>query len=124
MIIEYEDHNESSILILILRVFFSMLCLILIISILASAHIFRFHISHMLCRSFFSNVDLVDRLIAMGADLRLTDDLGRVALHYAALNGHCDIAVTIVSTNFDVNPRDRQGCTPLMLAAASDTSAK
>ena len=74
--------------------------------------------------SICSKVDVVDYLLGQDADVGLLDDLGRSPLHHAASHGHRDIAVTLVSSGAPVNVIDCHGCTPLILAAANDTTGQ
>ena len=67
---------------------------------------------------------MVDYLLGQDADFSLLDDLGRTPLHHASVHGHQDITVTLISSGAPVNVIDSQGCTPLILAAANDPSAK
>jgi ankyrin repeat protein len=59
---------------------------------------------------------------SLNTDLQtIKDDLGRSALHLAALEGHVDILNHLLQTlNFDINSQDTEGSTPLSLAAAKD----
>ena len=69
-------------------------------------------------------MEVVDYLLEMNADYSVVDDLGRTALHHAALHGQRDIAVTLIASGAPVNVIDAHGSTPLILAAANDSSAK
>ena len=53
----------------------------------------------------------------IGADIIATDARRRVALHQAALAGHSACIVELFRDVTDVNAQDRDGLTPLMLAA-------
>jgi ankyrin repeat protein len=65
---------------------------------------------------------LVSLLLDKNAEPDVRDNMGRSALHYAAIGGpdHSpEIIETLVSRGGDVNARDKRGCTPLDLAAGA-----
>jgi ankyrin repeat protein len=67
-------------------------------------------------------VEVVRRLLAVGADVDASARDGRTALHYALADDDnreavAAIARELVAAGADINRRDRRGRTPLMLAA-------
>lgn len=73
-------------------------------------------------------MDCLDLLLSSGANFRLTDNDDRLALHYAASQGHYPCVFTLVGFGSDSNAQDVNGATPLHLAAAAsnplDSSAQ
>lgn len=61
--------------------------------------------------------DLVRELVKTGAKFS-TDQEGRTALHYAALNGHVDICKFLLQQGCNIDDRDVLGYTPLHRAAS------
>jgi ankyrin repeat protein len=62
---------------------------------------------------------VVELLMACGADLAGTDDRGRTALHYLAVNPYYvsePMLRFLLAHGFDINVRDHDGATPLHLA--------
>lgn len=64
-----------------------------------------------------SDVELVRRLIAEGADVNAQGPSQRTPLHYAAIAGHREVAQVLLDSGADVEARDRWGDTPLHGAA-------
>lgn len=72
--------------------------------------------------AFFRRAEVVDYLIAKGADVRAVsrNPLQVTALHSAVADGgHADIAKALVAAGADVNAKQRHGWTPLHGAADS-----
>ncbi len=61
--------------------------------------------------------DFVIDLLQRGADLSLTSDKNKTALHYAAANGHTEVVRMLIEKGANPDARDCQGHTPIMLAA-------
>ena len=59
------------------------------------------------------NLNLVNDLIVLGANLDWQDDYGRTALHYCAQYDHLDIARILIDAGADVNIQHSRGWTPL-----------
>ena len=57
--------------------------------------------------------------LAGGGDVNESDDEGRTALMFAAVNKHTDCAKALLEHDADVNARAKDGGTALMLAATS-----
>jgi ankyrin repeat protein len=64
------------------------------------------------------NADLVERIVADGADIAARDQEGKTALHRAAERGHGDIAGFLLARGADASAAAADGATPLMEAAA------
>jgi ankyrin repeat protein len=59
------------------------------------------------------NTQLVEVLIAAGADVNAKDNNGMTPLHLAALNGHTDTAVLLLKNGANVNAKTISGSTAL-----------
>ena len=68
---------------------------------------------------FKGSVDCLDLLLSSGANFRLSDNDNRLALHYAASQGHYLCVFTLVGYGSDPNAQDINGATSLHLAAAA-----
>eukprot|EP00929_Paragymnodinium_shiwhaense_P093472 TRINITY_DN5362_c0_g1_i3.p1 TRINITY_DN5362_c0_g1~~TRINITY_DN5362_c0_g1_i3.p1 ORF type:complete len:291 (-),score=41.09 TRINITY_DN5362_c0_g1_i3:326-1198(-) len=75
------------------------------------------HSNQLLSATMLSDVHLVDKLAAMGADLKAVDGSGATALHVAALHGHRQIVDRLIQGRAAVSTRDELGWTPLHVAA-------
>ncbi len=62
------------------------------------------------------NLESVQQLVAMGADLEAPDDSGKTALCHAAIAGRLAIAHYLIAAGAHLDPRDEFGRTPLMFA--------
>mmetsp|Transcript_18932 Transcript_18932/g.47819 ORF Transcript_18932/g.47819 Transcript_18932/m.47819 type:complete len:216 (-) Transcript_18932:413-1060(-) len=62
-------------------------------------------------------------LLSDGADAKITDEVGRTALHVAVRKGRVDMISVLVGGGCEVNAKDKHGYTPLHLAAASGNAA-
>lgn len=51
-----------------------------------------------------------------GGDLSLEDFNGQTPLHVAARRGHAGVVTLLLQRGVDVNARDEDGCSPLLLA--------
>jgi hypothetical protein len=63
--------------------------------------------------------DSMKALLASGLNSSTQDKYGRTALHTAALLGQLDLARYLLSKSADVNARDGDGRTPLMISASA-----
>ncbi|XP_046543662.1 ankyrin repeat domain-containing protein 50-like [Haliotis rubra] len=64
--------------------------------------------------------DVLEFLVCTGSNVSQVDVKGNNALHYASLCGHMAVLKYIVSqASVDVNSRNKDGLTPLMMAASS-----
>jgi ankyrin repeat protein len=61
----------------------------------------------------------VDALIALGADVKATDDKGQTALHHAARWGNAEVIDRLVTQGADIGHKDKEGRTPLTYAVQS-----
>ena len=64
--------------------------------------------------------ELVELLLAKGADANATDRNGETPLHVAARAGGKDVVVLLLGHKADVNAKDASGKTPLHLAVTRD----
>ncbi|XP_028556267.1 26S proteasome non-ATPase regulatory subunit 10 isoform X3 [Dendrobium catenatum] len=64
------------------------------------------------------NGEIVNILLE-NADVNLTNNGGRTALHYTASKGWIKIAETLISHGAKINKKDEVGCTPLHRAAST-----
>jgi hypothetical protein len=63
--------------------------------------------------------DSMKALLASGLSPNTQDKYGRTALHAAVLLGQLELARYLLSKGTDVNARDGDGCTPLMVSASA-----
>jgi ankyrin repeat protein len=66
---------------------------------------------------YVGDVEKAGELIESGADINVRDERGRTLLHFAALNGHNDVARLLLTKGADVNATDEIGFTPIHCAA-------
>lgn len=59
------------------------------------------------------DIDEIQRLEAMGADLNASDYDGRTAIHLAASEGQLEVVKYFMNKNVNLSPKDRWGGTPL-----------
>ena len=64
-----------------------------------------------------NNADLVRSLLTNNGNPNQTDDQGRAALHYAAINDNQAMILILIKGGAKLDPKDRLGNTPLHLAA-------
>lgn len=67
-----------------------------------------------------NNTELVDKLLANGANVRCEDDHKRTALHFAAAKGYTDVVDLLLRHGADPNQKDMLGNTALHLAACTN----
>ena len=58
-------------------------------------------------------VNLVKELVDNGADMEVTDELGRTPLHYATENGRVDVVKFLGDNKADIHTKDKDGFTVL-----------
>ncbi|KAM0013940.1 putative ankyrin repeat-containing domain-containing protein [Helianthus debilis subsp. tardiflorus] len=68
------------------------------------------------------NVEIVNILLDIGADINLKNDGDRTALYYAASKGWVKVAEILLSNGAKINAKDKVGCTPLHRAASTGNS--
>jgi len=71
----------------------------------------------LMCAASQGKLDIVNKLITVGAHLDTQDDNGLTALFYAAKNGHWDIVEWLTKLGADLTPQDDLGQTLPMYAA-------
>ena len=69
------------------------------------------------------NKKATERLLALGADVKLQDKDGDTALHGAAETGNVEIMRMLLDKGADPNAKNKQGGTPLMWAAVFGNDA-
>lgn len=73
--------------------------------------------------SIESGLDLLDELVAAGADIDALDDEGRPALHVAVISGDRSMVEKVLELGGSVDARDDGGSSALMVAAETGQSA-
>ncbi len=69
---------------------------------------------------FLGNLALTDALLEHGADIHARNDIGYTALHFAAQEGHADVARSLLAKGADVDALDVQGNTALSNAVYNE----
>lgn len=69
------------------------------------------------CAAHHGNLDIVNLLIGMQADVAMEDRVGKTALHMAAGQGRIDICKALLDGGSDINACDKHGYTPVHEAA-------
>jgi len=72
---------------------------------------------HLACKE--GNLELIQRLLAAGADINATTKDGCTPLLYAALLGHVEVVQFLLAAGADINATDKDGSTSLLYAASS-----
>lgn len=67
--------------------------------------------------------DLVERLLAEGAEVNAKDNHNQTALHRAATFGNKELAELLLAKSAEVNAQDNNGKTPLDLAKTDELKA-
>ncbi|CAG11131.1 unnamed protein product [Tetraodon nigroviridis] len=70
------------------------------------------------------NLECLNLLLKVGADLNRKDHFGRTPLHYASANCNYQCVFALGGSGASVNVLDQRGCGPLHYAAAADTEGK
>lgn len=65
----------------------------------------------------YNNLEVVEFLLAAGADVNAQDKGGLIPLHNASSYGHVDVAALLIRHGTSVNAVDKWGYTPLHEAA-------
>jgi hypothetical protein len=58
-------------------------------------------------------IDLIEYVLARGADINAKDKYGDTALHYAALNGHQEAINILIAKGADIHAKNNDGDTAL-----------
>ncbi|XP_071096601.1 serine/threonine-protein phosphatase 6 regulatory ankyrin repeat subunit C-like [Haliotis cracherodii] len=66
--------------------------------------------------------DKVEALIQAGADVKLTNNRGRSALHLAAVGNSIEVVKKLIGSGADVNQRNEEGNTPLHFALSNKST--
>jgi ankyrin repeat protein len=70
--------------------------------------------------AYRADKDLVELLLAKGADVNVKDDIGQTPLHYAAPSWHLEdskeVAELLLARGADINAKDENGVTPIHMA--------
>jgi uncharacterized protein len=56
------------------------------------------------------------KLIDLGADVNVKDDIGQTPLFYAAKKGHIDTCKILVKSGADIDTEDKKGKTAIQVA--------
>ena len=67
--------------------------------------------------SFNGNLEVVNVLVALGAEVNKTNIDGSTPLHYASINGHLEVVNVLVAAGAEVNKTNNNGSTPLHYAS-------
>jgi ankyrin repeat protein len=72
----------------------------------------------------YNNASMVRLLLDRGAGVTGKDTLGNMAIHWAAQQGSMDVLPILIEAQSPIDPTNRDGMTPLMMAArGGQTSA-
>ncbi len=71
----------------------------------------------LLCASEHGYVEVVDALIATGADVNKADNCGYTPISQASHNGHLEVVQGLIAAGADVNKADKWGVTPIYWAS-------
>jgi ankyrin repeat protein len=66
--------------------------------------------------------EIVELLIAEGADVNARDNYKWTPLNYAAHGGHKEIVELLIAAGADVNARDKDGKTPFDVSSNDETA--
>ena len=70
--------------------------------------------------SFYGNSEIVNALLAAGAEVNKTNNYGETPLHYASRNGHLDIVMSLIRAKADVRIMNNYGESPLDVAQTDE----
>ncbi len=95
---------------------------IVVVPLLVVGFLFHDHIQDFVDQSLINaaqsnNVDRLQSMVRLGADVNTTDDNGLTPLIWSAILGNADMARTLVDNGADVNARNFNGDTALMWAS-------
>jgi ankyrin repeat protein len=62
--------------------------------------------------------DVVELLIANGANVHSADDKGHTPLHIASMRGHIGVVESLIANGAKIDAEAEDGCTPLYMAAS------
>lgn len=71
---------------------------------------------------WMTNDELMNMLLAFGADPNLADHWGQTPMHWAAMQGRVDLAMILLSAGAQIDRSDDLGVTPLLAAAKAKHS--
>ncbi|RTE84217.1 hypothetical protein BHE90_001268 [Fusarium euwallaceae] len=81
--------------------------------------------AHIAC---YNSLEVLNLLNAPDSDFAVRDELGRVPLHYAVVNGQLDIAEEVLTRServgITIDVKDNDGWTPLLWAARASTTLR
>ena len=70
--------------------------------------------------NLYSRLEVVNVLLAAGAEINKATNNGYTPLHWASINGHFDIVKSLIRGKADVRIMNNQGQSPLDVARTSE----